>query len=53
VVISDEEEKKDGIIKGASYTDQPKPVNVGKLTYFENRVIGLGSFHTVVYKGKS
>jgi serine/threonine protein kinase len=31
----------------------PNRVIVGSLTYFSNRIIGLGSFHTVVYEGES
>ncbi len=42
-----------GIFQGTPYIDNPKPVIAGTITYHENRVIGLGSFHTVVYKGLS
>ncbi len=42
-----------GIFQGTQYIDKPKKVTAGTITYNENRVIGLGSCHTVVYKGKS
>ena len=38
-------------IKGKPYNDLPKAVNVKSLIYYVNRVIGLGSSHTIVYEG--
>ena len=37
-------------IYGKPYTDLSKSVIVKSLTYYENRVIGLGSSHTVFHE---